>query len=176
MLNGFIGLINQLNTKLAKLCALLIWLLMLIMAGIVAMRYIFNHGSVAAQEILIYLHAFVFLMGAGYTLNAESHVRVDVFYRRLSTKQKAYINLLGTLIFLMPFAVAIGYYAWDYVSIAWEKREASSEAGGLAFLYLLKSLLVLFPILMALTAVAYALTAYRTIQQATTLSGPNQTQ
>lgn len=128
--------------------------MVLVTFTIVVMRYLFNVGNVALQESVVYMHSFVFLLGAAYTLKHDGHVRVDIFYRPLSEKKKAVINIIGTLFLLMPVSLFILIISWDYVATSWELREGSQEAGGLEYRYLLKSALVLMPILVMIQGVA----------------------
>lgn len=128
--------------------------MVLVTFTIVVMRYLFNVGNVALQESVVYMHSFVFLLGAAYTLKHDGHVRVDIFYRPLSEKKKAVINIIGTLFLLMPVSLFILIISWDYVATSWELREGSQEAGGLEYRYLLKSALVLMPILVMIQGIA----------------------
>jgi len=119
---------------------------------IVVMRYLFNVGNVALQESVVYMHSFVFLLGAAYTLKHDGHVRVDIFYRPMSEKGKAIVNILGTLVLLIPVTSFILWMSWDYVATSWSLLESSQEAGGLEYRYILKSALIVMPVLMLLQA------------------------
>ena len=92
--------------------------MVLLMALIVALRYLFQTGSIAMQEAVIYVNALIFTLGAAYTLKEQGHVRVDIFYNRLGVKQKAVVDLLGGLVFLLPFAGFVIWESWDYVSVS----------------------------------------------------------
>lgn len=129
-------------------------LMVLVTFVVVVMRYILNLGSVQLQESIIYMHSFVFLLGAGYTLKHDGHVRVDIFYRPLSERGKAIINIIGILILLLPVSVFIFWISWDYVTFSWHTMEGSQEAGGIEALYLLKTSLLVMPILMVLQGIA----------------------
>ena len=121
------------------------WLtvVMVILSGaVVFLRYGLEIGSIALQESITYLHAMVFLLGSAYTLKHDGHVRVDIFYRRLSAKGQAIINLLGSLLLLLPVSGFIAWASWEYVAVSWGMREDSQEAGGLPYVYLLKSLIL----------------------------------
>ena len=108
---------------------------------IVVLRYGFNTGAIAAQESVQYLHAAIFMLGAAVALQADQHVRVDIFYRRFSARQQAWVNGLGHVVFTLPLCGLIGWGSWDYVMDSWSAREASPEPGGLPFVYLLKTLI-----------------------------------
>ncbi len=141
-------------------CRLTAWLALALVAvtfGVVVLRYLFAFGSIALQESSLYLHASLFMLGAAYTLNAEGHVRVDIFYRNLSVRSKALINLSGTLLLLLPFCGFLIWISWDYVAVAWALREGSREAGGLPLVYLLKTLIPLGALLLAIQGISLAL-------------------
>ncbi|MGF1529100.1 MAG: TRAP transporter small permease subunit [Candidatus Competibacterales bacterium] len=139
-----------------RVVAWLTVILVLVTFAVVVMRYQFNRGSVALQESILYLHAAVFLLGAAYTLKRDGHVRVDIFYRAMGPRAKAAVDLLGTLLFLGPMAVFILWVSLPYVQDAWAITEGSREAGGLPYVYLLKTLLVIAPVLILLQGVALA--------------------
>lgn len=106
---------------------------------VVVLRYAFNLGWIAMQESIVYMHAVLFLLGAAYTLRHDGHVRVDIIYRRLSGRGRAWVNLLGTLLLLWPVAGTILWFSWEYVASAWALLEGSREAGGLPGVFLLKT-------------------------------------
>ena len=118
----------------------------------VVMRYAFNHSSIIAQESIMYLHATVFLVASAYTLKHDEHVRVDIFYHRLSPKGKATINLLGTILLLIPVITFIGWSSWPYITSSWSILETSQEAAGIPLVYLLKSLIIAMVAVMLLQA------------------------
>lgn len=128
---------------------------------IVVLRYVFDIGWIAMQETVTYLHALVFMLGAAYTLKHDGHVRVDIFYRRLPLRGQAWVDLLGTLLLLLPVSGYIGWASWDYVAASWELREGSHEAGGLPGVFLLKSAIPVMALLMALQGIALAVRSLR---------------
>jgi len=148
--------VNSANELLGRAIAWLTLALVLITFTIVVMRYLFQTGSIALQESLLYLHSLIFLLGAAYTLKHEGHVRVDIFYRSMSTKGKAWVDLLGALFLLVPCCLFIFAISWDYVARSWSFFEGSGEAGGLDAVYLLKSLLLLMPLTLLLQGLALA--------------------
>ncbi|MDE0359568.1 MAG: TRAP transporter small permease subunit, partial [Rhodospirillaceae bacterium] len=112
------------------------WLTVLMVLGtfvIVVLRYVFDLGWIAMQESIVWMHAAVFMLGASYTLKHNEHVRVDIFYRRTTAERRARVNVIGTVVFLLPLAGFVAVTSWDYVSTSWAIREASREAGGLPF-------------------------------------------
>ena len=134
-------------------------LMVVITFMVVILRYVFDTGWIAMQESVTYLHAMVFMLGAAYTLKQDAHVRVDIFYHRLGTRGKAIVNLLGTLFLLLPVCVFIFYSSWHYVNDAWTVREASGEAGGLPWVYWLKTTLLAMPTLLILQGAAQVINA-----------------
>jgi TRAP-type mannitol/chloroaromatic compound transport system permease small subunit len=107
----------------------------------------------------MYAHAGLFLLAAAWTLQAGGHVRVDVFYAEASPRTRAWIDLGGTLVFLLPFAAAVFSLSLPYVGRSWAVLERSPEASGLPFVYLLKTLIPVFAVSMALQGVAQAVRA-----------------
>lgn len=116
--------------------------LVLVVFLVVILRYCLNIGSIAMQESAMYLHAIIFLGASGYTLKHDGHVRVDVFYRKMSERQKALVNSLGTLFLLIPVCLFIGFMSWEYIGDSWRVLETSQDPGGIPFIYLLKSLIL----------------------------------
>lgn len=132
------------------------WLVLLMMAlqfAIVVMRYVFSIHSVVMQESVMYMHAMVFMLGAAWTLRHDGHVRVDIFYRKLSARGRAWIDLLGTLLLLFPVTLYIAFTSFGYVSSSWAILERSPDAG-IPGVFLLKSLILLMMALLLLQGVA----------------------
>ncbi len=134
-------------------------LMVIITFAVVVLRYLFDIGWIAMQESVTYLHAMVFLLGAAYTLKHEGHVRVDIFYHRFGPRGKALVDMLGTLFLLLPVCLFILFASWDYVADSWAYRETSSEPGGLPWVYLLKTTLLLMPLLLVLQGISQLLRA-----------------
>jgi TRAP-type mannitol/chloroaromatic compound transport system permease small subunit len=125
-------------------------------AVVVVLRKFFGVGWIWLQESITWMHAAVFMLAAAYTLAREEHVRVDVFYREMSPRARAWIDLVGTTTLLLPFCVFLAWTSWDYVSSSWGVGEGSRESGGLPALYLLKSVIVVMPCLLGLQGIALA--------------------
>lgn len=137
--------------------AIVAWLtlvMMLLMTLVVVLRYVFGVGSIALQESVLYLHAVVLMLGMASTLKQDEHVRVDIFYRRFKPANKALVNLVGHLIFLIPICLFIIIMSWDYVLQSWRILEGSQEAGGLPLVFALKSLLFIMPVLLIVQSIA----------------------
>ena len=146
--------LEQLNERIGRAIAWLTVLMVLVIFLVVVLRYVFNTGWIAMQESSIYLHAMVFMFGAAYTLRQDGHVRVDIFYRNMSQQRRAWVDLLGTLLLMLPMSSFILLICFDYVAQSWSLLEASPEAGGLPLVFLLKSLMLLMPMLLILQGFA----------------------
>lgn len=146
--------IDALTQHMGKCIAYFTLLMVLLTFTIVVLRYGFNVGWISLQESVLFFHGMVFMLGAAYTLQHNEHVRVDIFYQKKSPKVKAWINFLGTLLLLFPVCIFIFVISLDYVMGSWAIMEKSAEAGGLPFVYLSKSFLLLFSIFLFLQGIA----------------------
>ena len=157
--------LDALSIKVGHAVSWLTLLMVLVTFVIVVMRYVFGAGLIWLQESLTWMHAAVFMLGAAYTLQREEHVRVDIFYRKMSDKQRAWVNLLGVLIFIFPLCAFFVYESIDYVAASWSLREVSRNSGGLPypFVPLLKSILVIMPVAVALQGLSLLLRSARAI-------------
>ncbi len=151
--------LNALSEWTGRIIAWLALAMVLLVFGIVVLRYGFETGSIAAQEAALFMHAVLFLLGAAYTLKHDGHVRVDIFYRDFPVRRQAWVDLLGTLFLLMPVCLFIAWSSWEYVADAWALREGSREAGGLPGVYLLKTAIPVMAVLMLLQGLAQLLRA-----------------
>lgn len=148
--------IDKLSTWAGRLVAWLVLCLVLLVCYDVGMRYLFQSGSVALQELEWHLFALIFLLGAASTLKNDGHVRVDVFYQSkwFSPQARIWINLLGNLAFLLPFCLIIITASWPFVRNAFLQNEGSPDPGGLPYRYLLKAVIPLAFSLLALQGIA----------------------
>jgi TRAP-type mannitol/chloroaromatic compound transport system permease small subunit len=119
----------------------------------------FGLGSIWLSETVIYAHAAVFMLAAGWTLRAEGHVRVDIFYAEASTRTRAVIDLAGATFLLLPFMLVLLWLSVPYTARSWAILERSQEASGLPLVFMLKTLIPVFALLMALQGVAQAIRA-----------------
>ena len=156
LLVRFVGVVDRLNELIGRGVAWLTLFMVLITFFVVVMRYGFNWGRVWIQESYVWLHGIVFMVGAGYTLLHNGHVRVDIFYRPGSPRLKAWVDLFGSLVLLLPIVVMVFWVSWPYVLESWTKLEESREAGGLQGLFLLKSMILVFCVLIALQGLSLA--------------------
>ena len=146
--------IDNLSNWTGRTIAWLTLLMVLVQFTIVVLRYAFNTGWIAMQESILFMHALVFMLGAAFTLQRDAHVRVDIFYNRLSVRGKAIVDLLGTLLLLLPVCVFIFAMSWGYVTESWRLLEGSREAGGLPGVFLLKTTMLLMAGLLVLQGIA----------------------
>ncbi len=149
--------IDGFNSGLGRLLAWLALAMVLVQFMVVVMRYVFGVGSIFMQESLLYMHSILFLLGSGYTLLHGGHVRVDIFYREAPARAKAWIDLLGVLVFLIPVCVIIFKVSYPYVEAAWAVREGSPETSGIQGVYLLKTTILIFCVLMIAQGISMAL-------------------
>lgn len=152
--------IDAANERIGRVTAWLALFMVLTQFVVVVMRYVFGIGSVVMQESIVYMHATLFLVAAGYTLLHDGHVRCDIFYAAASGRTRALVDLFGVLVFLLPMCVVIGWIAWPYVAAAWAVREGSQEGSlGIPGVYLLKTTILFFAALVSLQGIAVALRA-----------------
>ncbi|MEG3639493.1 TRAP transporter small permease subunit [Magnetococcus sp. PR-3] len=152
----FLQWLDSINEGVGRVISWLTLAMVVVTFAVVVLRYQFNMGSIAMQESITYMHGLLFMLGAGYTLRHEGHVRVDLFYRPRPPKTQALINLLGTFFLLFPLMIFLLIISFDYVAASWSIHEGSREAGGLEGVWLLKSALLIMPVLMILQGVAQA--------------------
>jgi len=146
--------IDYVNDVISRTAAWLVVAMVVVTFGIVVMRYLFNIGSIQAQESVIYMHAIVFMLAAASTLKQDGHVRVDIFYSKMSVRKKALVNFFGNLFLLIPVCIFILWNSWEYVLNAWNIKEGSREAGGLPWVYLLKTVMIFFAVMLILQGIS----------------------
>lgn len=149
-----IGVINLINEWIGKSVAWLTLAMVLVTFIIVILRYIFDIGWIALQESVVYMHTLVFMLGVAYTLKHNGHVRVDIFYQRWSLRTRAWVDCLGALFLLLPVSGFIIWSSWEYVADSWAILEGSRNSGGLPFVFLLKSSVVLMAVLLIIQGLA----------------------
>jgi len=154
IVQGFPKQIDNFTNGLGKVISWLTLAMVITMTLVVVLRYGFNLGWIWLQESILYMHGFVLMLAMSYTLRLDQHVRVDVFYRSFSQSKQNKINLFGHLVFLLPTCLFILFMSWNYVAQSWSIFESSQEACGLPLLFVLKSLLIIAPVLLIFQAVA----------------------
>ena len=142
--------LQAVNSWIGKAVSWLTLVMVVVTFVVVLLRYGFDLGWIWLQESVTYMHAVVFMLGAAYTLADDEHVRVDIFYNRYGERGRAWVNCLGVLFLLVPFCLLILISGWDYVVSAWVVHEGSPQAGGLPGVYLLKSIILIMPLLLLL--------------------------
>jgi TRAP-type mannitol/chloroaromatic compound transport system permease small subunit len=165
MLDRVINSIDYLTERLGRIGSWLAFLMVVVMVVIVLLRYVFQIGSIALQESVMYINALIFTVGVAYTLKEQGHVRVDVFYNRLSSKAQALVDMFGCITFLLLTAGFIIWSSWDYVGVSWRIREGSAESSGLPFVYLLKTTILAIAILLAVQGIAEFLKSLKRFKQ-----------
>ena len=138
---------------LGRFISLMIPIMVILMIMIIVARYFLGIGLTGIQELVMYIHALVFLGCTGYVQYKDEHVRVDIFYRDATSKYKTKVNLILGILFLMPMVFVIGYFSIDLVEMSWKIKEISTEAGGLNYVYIQKTLVLLFPLSLLLTII-----------------------
>lgn len=151
--------IDRLTSALGRAAAWLALVVVLLQFALVVARYLFGLGSVWLTETVIYAHAALFMLAAAWTLQVGGHVRVDIFYADASAHTKALIDLVGALFLLLPFMVVLVWLSIPYAARSWSILEHSQEASGLPVVFVLKTLIPLFALLMALQGIAQAIRA-----------------
>lgn len=152
----FVNLVDSLNERIGRAVSWMTLLMVVITFVVVVLRYVYSIGWVWLQESYVWLHGLVFMLGAGYTLLHNGHVRVDIFYRPNTVRYKAWIDLCGALLLLLPLVVVVFLVSFDYVASSWARLEESREAGGLPGLFLLKSVILAFCALIGLQGLSLA--------------------
>lgn len=163
MLQKIVNLIDATNDWIGRKIAWLSLLMALVMFLNVILRYAFDLGWIWMQESVAYMHGALFMLAGGYSLLHDKHVRIDILYGKMTHRKKALVDLLGTLFLLFPTCAVIFYFAYPYVQDSWSVLEGSREAGGLPGVYLLKTIILIFPLLVGLQGVAKALRAILTL-------------
>ena len=155
--------IDRLTTGIGRAVAWLALAVVLLQFALVVARYLFGLGSIWATETVIYAHATLFMLAAAWTLRAGGHVRVDVFYAEATPRTRAKIDLAGSALLLLPFTLVLVWLSVPYAARSWAILERSQETSGLPLVYLLKTLIPLFALLMALQGIAQAIRAIQAL-------------
>ena len=141
-------ILNSVSTFVGRSVPWLMVPFVLITFITVGLRYLFNYGDIGLQEVSTYLHAIILMLCMGYTLQCNEHVRIDIFYNKMTVRGKAIVNLIGSLIFLLPTSLTILLISIDYAVRSWLLLESSLEAGGLPIVFVLKSLIPIMALLL----------------------------
>ena len=143
----------KIEEKFINLLSLAIPFMVIMMLIVVVSRYVFGIGQTGLQELIMYMHGLVFLASAGYLVTKDEHVRVDIFYRDATKEYKHKLNIILGIIFLLPIILVILFYSFEFVQMSWKISEISTEAGGLKYVYVQKTLILLLPISLLLALI-----------------------
>lgn len=160
--------IDSMSEWIGRAIAWLVLLMVIIIVYDIGMRYLFQIGSVALQELEWHLFALLFLFGAAYTLKHDGHVRVDIFYQNMSERRQAVIEIIGTVFLLLPFCLMIIVSSAPFVGDSYAMGEGSPDPGGLSHRFLLKAAIPVGFALLILQGIA------RSIHAILLLSGHNE--
>jgi TRAP-type mannitol/chloroaromatic compound transport system permease small subunit len=158
--NRFADFLEISNRRLGQGVAWLSLAMVVLMCVNVAARYAFNSTLVWQQELVMFMHAILFMSASGYTLLEDKHVRVDVLYQHFSARAKAWVSLFGTLVFLFPVIGVIGWCSTSFIIRSWTLLEASREYNGMPGIFLLKTVIWIFCASLALQGLANICRAY----------------
>jgi TRAP-type mannitol/chloroaromatic compound transport system permease small subunit len=151
--------IDRFNGAIGRAAAWAALFIVILQFAVVLLRYLLGIGSIWLTESIIYGHAALFTLAAAWTLRDDGHVRVDVFYAEASPRTKAWVDPCGSLLLLLPFMLVLLWFALPYVARSWAILERSRETSGLPIVFLLKTLIPAFALMMALQGVAQAIRA-----------------
>ncbi|MEJ2140616.1 MAG: TRAP transporter small permease subunit [Gammaproteobacteria bacterium] len=158
--------LDRISSITGKAAAWLTLFMVIVTFVVVIMRYVFDAGLIWVQESVVWMHAVVFMLGAAYTLRAEEHVRVDIFYRTMGERRRAWVDLIGVIVFLLPLCAFLAWASFDFVAQSWSIGESSRESGGLPypFVPLLKSVLLLMPMAVSLQGLSLSARSIKTLR------------
>ena len=159
----FISSINKINIYIGETISWLTLFMVLVTVLVVVLRYGFSIGFIWMQESVRFMYAGVFLLCAGYTLQKDKHVRVDVLYLNMSERKRAIVDLFGSLFLLLPVCWVIFYYSWSYVINSWVQMEGSIEERGLHLVFIMKTFIWLFSFLVSLQSIATIINSFHII-------------
>ena len=156
---------NSINKYAGYVCAFLVVLMTVNVFIVVFLRYLFGISFIWLQETYVWMHAYIFMAGAGFTYLNDAHVRIDIIYRSSSKIYKAIVDLVGNIFLLMPFLYIIWSYSFPFVLKSFQINEVSREAGGLPMLFLLKAAILIFAFLLFIQALSKLINNFIIIYQ-----------
>ena len=154
ILKNLSSTISYINKIAGFICAIIVVLMSLNVFLVVVLRYLFGISFIWMQETYVWMHAYIFMVGAGFTYLNDDHVRIDIIYRNSSKLYKAIVDLVGNIFLLLPFLYIIWSYSFPFVLKSWQMNEVSREAGGLTMIYLLKLAILIFAFLLFIQVVS----------------------
>ena len=153
-------LIGIINKFAGYFCSFLVVFMTFNVFLVVVLRYLFGISFIWMQETYVWMHAYIFMLGAGFTYLNDDHVRIDILYRNASQTYRAFIDLIGNVFFLLPFLYIIWSYSFPFVYKSWQMNEISREAGGLSMLFLLKLAILLFVIFLFIQSISKIINSF----------------
>ena len=159
------NLFDSINKYTGYICAFLVVLMTVNVFIVVFLRYLFGISFIWLQETYVWMHAYIFMAGAGFTYLNDAHVRIDIIYRSSSKVYKAIVDLVGNIFLLMPFLYIIWSYSFPFVYKSFQINEVSREAGGLPMLFLLKAAILIFAFLLFIQALSKLINNFIIIYQ-----------
>ena len=157
--------LKGINESVGKNISWIIIIMVVVQIIIVLARYIFGIGFIKLQELMIYMHGMLFTLASGYTLLHDEHVRVDVIYRESSLRNKSYINFFGSIFLLFPFIYILIKTSLPYVQRSWRILEGSPVTSGINAIYILKTVLIIFPLLLLIQAIVLLIDSIKIIRK-----------
>ncbi len=142
--------IDRMNEAIGRILAWFMVVMALLMVSVVLLRYVFGIGTLILQESILYLHGTSFMLTIAWALKRGGHVRVDVFYGRMTLRQRNLVDLTGHLLLLLPVCVLVFWTSIPYVQASWRILEGSADVGGIPGVFILKTLIPIFAILLFL--------------------------
>jgi len=157
LLAKFTTIIDRFTESVGKIVSWLVLFLVILVSYDVTMRYLFQSGSIALQELEWHIFSLIFLLGSAYTLKHDSHVRLDLVYqsRFMNDYKRAWVNFLGSLFFLIPFCILVIVSSWPFINLSYIHLEGSPDPGGLPYRWIIKSAIPLSFVLLLLQGVSY---------------------
>lgn len=149
--------LSGINRLIGNVFSWLSLAIVLVCFAVVVQRYVFSVSFVWMQDLYVWLNGAMFTAVAGFALMRNDHVRVDIFYRPASVRRKAIVDLIGVIVFLLPFTWVVVAYSWTYVARSWRLHEGSGNVGGMPGLFVLKSFVIVFAVVVAMQGIAMAL-------------------
>ena len=146
--------ISYINKIAGFICAILVVLMSLNVFLVVVLRYLFGISFIWMQETYVWMHAYIFMVGAGFTYLNDDHVRIDIIYRNSSKLYRVIVDLVGNIVLLLPFLYIIWSYSFPFVYKSWQMNEVSREAGGLTMIFLLKLAILIFAFLLFIQVIS----------------------
>lgn len=153
-LRGFALFIDKLNAALGRYLSAVVWLIAIVCAIVVVLRYVFLMSFTWMQELYVWIHAVVFLTAASFAMLVNAHVRVDILYNKWSLKTRTIVEIIGAVVFTLPWLIVLGFLTWPFVLDSWKILEGSAQPNGMPGVYLFRTMLLVFCVLMTLQCLA----------------------